>query len=234
MLGDRVGRLAGFGGEHRLGIGLRIVLRPVAEPLGVRIVVPGTPVVRDAIDDLVADVGMLEPDPDELGIVARADPDRQPALVDRLRPEIADARAQHADPVLVGIEAGERLAKGFADPVAAVGPRHDPVVDLLGARIEADRVVAGGEDDALDAGSARRLEDIVKADDVALEDHRPLVLARDAAEMDDAVDAGDHSLDRRHVGEFGAVDLLPFAGRRQRDPIGKPQDRIDATQSLAQ
>src|SRR5205807_6880799 len=152
-----------------------------------------------AIDDLVADIGMLEPNPHELGIVARADPDRQPALVDRLLSEIPDTRAQHANSVLVGIEAGERLAEGLADAIAAVGPRHDAVVDLSLARIEADRVVAGGEDDALHAGAPRRLEDIVKADDVSLEDHRPLVLARDAAEVDDAVDVVDHPLDSRHV-----------------------------------
>ena len=66
MLGDRVGGLARFGGEHRLGIGLGIILRPVTEPRGVRIVVPGAPVIRDAIDDLVSDIGMLEPDPREL------------------------------------------------------------------------------------------------------------------------------------------------------------------------
>ena len=95
-------------------------------------------------------------------------------------------------------------------------------------------MVAGGEDDALDAGAACSLEDIVEADDVAFEDHPPVVLARDAAEVDDAVDASDHSLDSRHVGEFGAIDFLTFAGRRQCDPIGKPQDRIDAPQGLAQ
>src|SRR5207302_418459 len=141
-------------------------------------------------------------DAHELSIIARADPDRQPALVDRLFSEIADARAQDADAVLVGIEAGERLAKRLADPVAAVRPRHDTVIYRFGARIEADRVVAGGKDDALDAGAACRLEHIVEAKDVSFEDHRPLVLARDAAEMDNAVDAGDHVLDRRHVGEL--------------------------------
>src|SRR5204863_6395027 len=150
--------------------GLGIILRPVSEPRGVRIVVPGTPVVRDAIDDLVPDVGMLEPDAHELGIVARADPDRQPALVDRLLSEIPDPRAQHANSVLVGIEAGERLAEALADAIPAVGPRHDAVVDLLLARIEADRVVAGGEDNALHAGASCSLEDIINADDVALED----------------------------------------------------------------
>ena len=136
--------------------------------------------------------------------------------------------------MLVGIEASERLAEGLADAIPAVGPRHDAVVDLVLARIEPDRVVAGREDDALHAGAARRLEDIINADDVALEDHRPLVLARDAAEVDDAVDAGDHPLDSRHVGEFGTIDFLPFAGRRQCDPIGKAQDRIDASQGFPQ
>jgi hypothetical protein len=108
------------------------------------------------------------------------------------------------------------------------------VVDLLLARIEADRVVAGGKDNALDAGAACRFEEIIKADDVSLEDHRPFVLARDTAEVNDAVDFGDHPLDGRHVGEFGAIDFLPFAGRRQCDPIGKPQDRVDASQGLPQ
>ena len=55
----------------------------------------------------------------------------------------------------------------------------------------------------------------------AFEDHRPLVLARDAAQMDDAVDTGDHALDCRHVGEFGAIDFLSVARRRQRDTIGR-------------
>jgi len=44
--------------------------------------------------------------------------------------------------------------------------------------------------------------------------------------MDDAVDTGNHLLDGWHIGEFGAIDFLPFAGRRQCDPIGEAQDRI--------
>ena len=108
------------------------------------------------------------------------------------------------------------------------------MIDRLGPWIEAHRVIAGGEDDAFDAGPAPRLEDVVEADDVPFEDHRPLVLARDAAQMDDAVDIGDHALHRRHIGEFGAIDLLSLAGRRQRDAIGEAQDWIDAAQGLAQ
>src|SRR5271166_5238607 len=104
--------------------------------MGVRIVVPGTPIVGDAIDDLVADFGMLEADAYQLGQIARADPDREPPLVDRLRAKIADPHAQKPDPVLVGIEAGERLGERLADPIATVWPRHDAVVDRLGARIK--------------------------------------------------------------------------------------------------
>jgi hypothetical protein len=52
--------------------------------------------------------------------------------------------------------------------------------------------------------------------------------------MNNPVDAGDHTLDCRHIGEFAAVDFLAFAGRRQCDTIGKAQRRIDASQGLAQ
>ena len=83
------------------------------------------------------------------------------------------------------------------------------VVDRLGARIEPDRVVRGRHDDALDAGPARRLEHIVKADDVALENVLPAVFAGNAAEMHDAVHPGDHALDLRHVGNIGLIDFLP-------------------------
>src|SRR5687767_5883616 len=53
-LGDRVFCLAGFGGQDLGGVGLGIVLRSVAEAVGVRSVVPRALVVRDPIDDLEA------------------------------------------------------------------------------------------------------------------------------------------------------------------------------------
>jgi hypothetical protein len=108
------------------------------------------------------------------------------------------------------------------------------MIDPLGARVEADRVVAGGKDDAFYAGPARRLEDIVQADDVSFENHRPRVLARDAAEMDNPVDAGSHALDRSHVRKLGAVDFFSITRRRHGQPIGKAQNRIDTAQGLAQ
>src|ERR1700756_4979620 len=149
---------------------------------------------------------MIEPDPHELRVVAGADPDREPPFVDWPFSEITDAGTQDADPVFVGVEAGECLPEGLADTVAAVGPGHDPVIDCLGARIKADGVVACGEYDALDASPARRLEDVVETNDVPFEDHRPFVLARDTAQVNDAIDPSDHFLHRNHVRELGAID----------------------------
>src|SRR5579885_981663 len=81
---------------------------------------------------------------------------------------------------------------------------------------------------------ARRLKHVVEADNVGLEDALPTVLARNAAEMQDAVAAGHHALDRRHVGEVGTVDLLALARRREPHPDAEPQQRIDPAQALAQ
>src|SRR6516162_1020906 len=124
---------------------------------------------------------MFEADPHELGVVARADPDRQPALVDGLRSEIADAGAQKTDPVLVGIEAGKRLGERLADAIAAVRARHHAIVDLLVARIKTDRMVARRDDDTLDPSFSRRLEQVVCADDIRLKDRLPFALARNAS-----------------------------------------------------
>src|SRR3974377_502112 len=124
---------------------------------------------------------MFEADAHELGVVARTDPNRQPALVDRLRSEIADAGAQKTDPVLVGIEAGKRLGEGLADAVAAVRARHNPVVDLLVARIKTNRMVARRDDDALDLSSSRRLEQVVCADDIRLKARLPFAHGRNAS-----------------------------------------------------
>src|SRR6185436_8483103 len=106
--------------------------------------------------------------------------------------------------VLVGVQAPERLAEHLGDAVAAVGPRVDMVVDGAVAAVEADRVVAGRENDALHAVPARRLENVVAADDVGLQDALPRPLHRVAAEMHDRVDAFG---DAQRVGHFGDVGL---------------------------
>src|SRR5882724_1539825 len=132
---------------------------------------------------------MLEPDAEELHDVFRRDPDRQAARVERPRADIADPEAGHDHAVLVGIERAQRLAERLADAIAAVGPHRDVGADLALARIEADGVVGRGEDHALRAGLPRRLEEVVAADDVGIQDLIPRALDRMAAEMDDAVRA---------------------------------------------
>ncbi len=119
---------------------------------------------------------MLQPDAEELHEILGRDPDRQPPHVERPRADIADAQAGHDHAVLVGVERAQRLAERLADAVAAVGPHRDVGADLALARIEADRVVGRGEDHALHAGLARRLEQVVAADDVGVEDLLPRAL----------------------------------------------------------
>jgi hypothetical protein len=67
---------------------LAAALRTVAVTKGCRIVPPAARIVGGAEEDLVADVGMLQPDADELEQILRLGPDRQPALVDRRVAEI--------------------------------------------------------------------------------------------------------------------------------------------------
>src|SRR5215469_3329399 len=177
---------------------------------------------------------MLKADAYQLGVVAWADPNRKPAFIDRLQPEIADAGAQKTDPVLVGIEARKRLGEGLADTVAAVRARHHAMVDHLVARIKADRMVARGHDDAFDPGSSRCLEQVVCAADVRLKDRLPAALARDTSQMYDAINVGDDAFDCGQVGKLGVIDLLSGSRCRERDTIGESQDRIDTLQSLAQ
>src|SRR5258706_15074351 len=147
-LGDRVGGGL-LGGEYLGGVDLAVVLRLVAEAIGVGVVVPRALVPRDAVDDLELDARMVDADGDELRQVARAEPDRQAPLVDRPRADVADAHHEHLHAVLVGIEAAERFAEDLGDAVAAVGLDIDAMVDGLLAAVVADRVVAGLDEDAV-------------------------------------------------------------------------------------
>src|SRR5258705_4319683 len=99
-------------------------------------IVPPRPlVIGGAVEDLEMDSGMIEPDPAELHQVFRLQPDREPAMIQRLVAEIADAKAGDAEAMLVGIERAHRLAEHLADAVAAVAARRhvcaDPVMALL-------------------------------------------------------------------------------------------------------
>ena len=139
------------------------------------------------------------------------------------RVHVADADAEDAHAVLVGIEAAERLAEHLGHAVAAVGLRVHAVVDGLVAAIEADRVIAGGEDEPRHAVPPRGLEDVVAADDVGPEDARPRSLHRVAAQVHDRVDP---PADAQAVGELRDVGADEcFAGSQilHRPQVGQAQ-----------
>ena len=97
------------------------------------------------------------------------------------------------------------------------------------APVEADHVIGGREYDPPDALPPRRLEHVVAADDVVVQDRLPGVLDRAGAEMDDAVDARAQALDRGRIGEVGPDELLARLGL-QVDHVRQAQARIDAAQ----
>ena len=69
-------------------------------------------------------------------------------------------------------------------------------------------MVRRGEDDALDARLACRLEQIVAADDIGVEDRLPRPLDRKAAQMHDPLYALASLLDLGRLGEIGLDELL--------------------------
>ena len=92
--------------------------------------------------------------------------------------------------VTAGVQGGEGLARRLGDAVVGVGHGGGAVGDRERlARREPDRVVGRGEHHARHPGPAGGLEDRVGAVDVDVEDRRPRVLGRDAAEVDDRVRA---------------------------------------------
>src|SRR6266496_4433545 len=209
--------------EDLLRVGLAVVLRTVAEPLGVRVVVPAASVAGDSVHDLEADAGAIDRERHELREIARREPDREPPLVHRARIDVADAHADHFHPVLVGVEAAERLAERLRHAVAAVGLRGDAVIDGLVAAVEADGVVAGREHDAARAVPPRGFERVVGAEDVRAQDHLPRAFDGEAAEVHDRGYALRHA---QHVAQAGAVapdEFLAPGEVLDRADVGQPQ-----------
>src|SRR5438105_12878528 len=128
---------------------------------------------------------MIDADRYELRQVAWSESGGEPPLVEWRRIDVAETDHEHLHAVFIGVEAAERLAEHLRHAVAAVGLGIDAMVDRLVAPVEAHGVVAGGEHDALHAVPARRLEHVVAADDVRLEDPVPRPFDRIAAEVDD-------------------------------------------------
>ena len=81
-------------------------------------------------------------------------------------------------------------------------------------------MIAAREDDARHAARARRLEDVVGADDVCVEDGLPGRFARHPAEMHDGIDVSHERGDGAGVGEIGGDELLVRAEIGDRPAIG--------------
>ena len=62
----------------------------------------------------------------------------------------------------------------------------------------------------------------------------PALLGRDAAQMHDGVDPGNHGVDSGGVGEVGRHDLLACAGLAHRLEVAQPQRFAIALQARAQ
>jgi hypothetical protein len=202
--------------------------------MGAAVVPPCALVVGGAVEDLEAQVGVLQADAHQLGQVLRRYPDRQTALVERLVADVADPEAEHAQAVLVGIERAQRLAERLAHAIAGVGAHGDVDADVVKAGVEADGMIGGGEDHALDALAPRRLEQIVAADDVGLQDRLPRPFDGVAPEMNDALDAVDRLLDLLEAGKVGSNEGLvgPEIGRLL--DVAQAQLGVDRLQELAQ
>src|SRR5262245_49434024 len=123
---DAIGRQRLLRSHGRIDIILRAAAGAVSVSEGRLVIPPGALVARCAKENLIADVGMLEPDAYELREVFGVDPDRQPPVIDGRIAEIADAQAGHPQSVLVRIERADRLAERLAHagvPVRAhLGP----------------------------------------------------------------------------------------------------------------
>ena len=102
-------------------------------------------------------------------------------------------------------------------------------VDGLALPVEADDMVGAGEDDPLDAVLARRLVEVVGADDVGLQDRLERPLHRIAAEMDDRVDVRHHRFHRGRIGEVRLEHFLAIGGGAE---IGDVRQRRTSQFSL--
>src|ERR1041384_3449470 len=122
---DRIGLQLRLLGHGVLAEVLALAGRAIAQIVGAVVVPPGALIVGGAIEDFEMDRGMFKADAAELNEILGLEPDRQPAVIQRLLAEIADPQARDLEAVFVGIERAGRFAKGLADAIAAVGTRRD-------------------------------------------------------------------------------------------------------------
>ena len=82
------------------------------------------------------------------------------------------------------------------------------MVDGFVAFIEAHGVIAAGENDPFDAGNAGRLEKIIGADDVGVEEGFPIAFNGISTQMNDTIDAGNGILGGLRVAQISLYIFL--------------------------
>src|SRR5262245_30771369 len=90
---DRIGFELGLLGHGVLAVVLGVSCGTVAVVIGPVVIPPAPLVPGGPVEDFEAQVRMFEADADELAKVLGLEPDRQPALVDRLVAHVADPEA---------------------------------------------------------------------------------------------------------------------------------------------
>src|SRR5829696_2182998 len=99
----------------------------------------------------------LDAAPHQLHAVLVAEPDRHLPPILRPLAERSDPQARDAEPVLVGIEAAQRLTEAFAHRIEAVRAHRLLRADRPIAAIETYHMVGGGIDDAAHPRAPRGL-----------------------------------------------------------------------------
>src|SRR6185369_4254041 len=175
-------------------------LRLPAEEGGGAVIPPDLIVIRHAIDDGMAEARHREGASAEIGEILDSEPCRQHAGILRLREAGADAQRQAFLAEFVEVKTGEALAKHLRDPVKGIRSGRGAGIDPFIPPVEADDMVGTGEDDAGAPVMAGTFEEVISAEDIGLQDGIKGLFDRDAAEMQDAVDAFDQPADSIAVG----------------------------------
>ena len=126
--------------------------------------------------------------------------------------------------MLVGVEAGDRLAENLADAIARVRTQRAVGADGPFAAMKTDDVIGAGEDHPLHAAAPRRLVEIVGADDIVRAYVVPIGLQRIAAEVDNRIDIPRRALDGREIPQIHDDQFLAILGLAQGLDVGQAQD----------
>ena len=138
----------------------------------------------------------------------------------------------------VKVKTRQVLAKRLADAVQAVRTRRMVCRDRFRLAVIPGDMVGAGEHHALRAAFARRLVEVVRTQDVRLQDRPERAFDRNATQVDDRVHPTHDAEHRFRIRQVGQHDLFAVVGRPGVDPIGQAQGvavgRQRAAHGLAQ